>query len=108
MFCKWIAYHKKGHVVQGGKGLDILNQLAQRIDETKKKPNLVIIDYPRCIDGCISYNALEQIKNGHFYPGKYKGNVEIIMRSPMLVIFANWLPILDKMSEDKWKIIKLT
>jgi hypothetical protein len=68
-----------------------------------------IIDIPRSTDITYTpFNAIEQIKNGFVTEAKLKK--EMITTSfapPHVVIFSNDKPDLDKLSQDRWKIIKI-
>lgn len=75
--------------------------------ETKKIfPKIIIFDVPRTNIDYLNYEAIESIKNGCFFSGKYE-STQIIMNSPHIIIFANSEPQRYKLSEDRWNIIKI-
>lgn len=94
-------------VIASGKKNDIFNQIAEYYEERKKYPQTVICDIPRCTEEkFISYAALEAIKNGHIYSGKYTGK-KMIFLNPHVIVFSNSLPSRNKFSEDRVKLIEI-
>lgn len=100
---KWIHQRLPGVMIAGGKGSDIRHMVAQRIEKTGVWPKIVIWNIPRTMEQFVSYEAIEQVKDGLFASGKYEG-AEVNMNSPHIVVFANFYPDTTKMSEDRWKI----
>jgi len=89
--------------ITGGKGNDILNHVANKINSKKFNTKALILNFPRCVEGKVSYNSIEQIKDGIFTSGKYEGQ-DVIVNSPTIVILANWAPDKSKFSDDRWRI----
>jgi len=99
-FAKWrYQLDKYTAVVQGGNAKDIYHIISKRTDDTKT----VIIDMSRCSEFMIDYNLIENVKNGYFQSGKYNSQF-VSMPSPHLVVFANFKPDIEKLSEDRWDI----
>lgn len=96
------AKHKV--VIANGKGADIMNQVGAAMD-AGQIPRIVVLDIPRCVEH-ISWNAIEQLKNGCFYSGKYEGS-QCIFPAPQVVVFANEPPDTSKMSMDRWNIVEI-
>lgn len=67
----------------------------------KKPPDIIIYDYTRTQESFISYQSIEEVKNGIFFSGKYEGKM-IIYDSPWVIVFANYPPELQAMSSDRW------
>jgi len=89
---------KYGAVVIQGAGKDILHQ-ASKCKDTK----LYILDIPRCADGHVSYQAIEALKNGLWFSGKYEGSM--CVRNPAHVVcFSNHHPDVAMLSRDRWDI----
>lgn len=89
-----------------GKSADVLYCLANRIASgavTKQ----VILDYPRSMEEYVSYQVIEQIKNGLAFSPKYESQTILLDPIPHVVVFANFPPIREKLSEDRWDIIEL-
>ena len=51
----------------------------------------------------MSYSAIESLKDGLLFSGKYEGGVKLFP-PPHVVIFANFLPDMTKLSIDRWDI----
>lgn len=63
----------------------------------------VIFDYSRSQQDHINYGVIEDIKNGRIFSGKYQSCTKLYAR-PKVIVFANFLPDIEKMSEDRWNI----
>jgi hypothetical protein len=70
-------------------------------------PKIIIMNIPRCNEGHISYQALEQLKDGLAMSTKYEGG-QMCMNSPHVVVFANTPPDMEKMSNDRFNIVNLS
>lgn len=90
-----------------GKGNDCKHAIVSWKEKKKVYPKLIIFDIPRTNIDYISYEAIESIKNGVFFSGKYE-SAQVIMNSPHIFIFANTPPIEHKVSADRWIIKKIT
>lgn len=98
---KWLAINK-GAIILGGKGADMKDAIA-RMPEF---PEIIIIDVPRCSTEYVSYQGLEEVKNGCFFSGKYESKM-IVGPVPHVIVFANEEPKKDKLSADRWEVIEL-
>ena len=93
--------------LSGGCTKDVINQIVLRDENDLDPPEIVIFGLTR--EGGekgISYNALEQIKDGLVNCGKYKGGT-VCFNPPHLLVFANVEPEINKLSKSRWNIIKL-
>lgn len=99
-FCRYL-FENYSNVVYftGGKANDITSQLL----EIEYDPELCLFDLPRNNEGYISYNAIEQIKNGMINSSKYKGGTKIF-NPPQLLVFSNFEPDKTNLSKDRWII----
>ncbi len=52
----------------------------------------------------MSYDSIEQLKNGYFVSTKYE-SCQCIFNPPVVIIFANFPPNRAKMSEDRWFVM---
>lgn len=95
-------------VICSGKSNDIFNQVKAWIDkhEHNEDPSLVIIDNPRSSGNTINYHAVECLKNGMLYSGKYEGGV-CVFKCPCVCVFANRPPDQCELSADRWNIHKI-
>lgn len=95
--------HRDDAIYISGKSSDIKCAIAS----CKKKPRICIFDFVRSSEEFISYEAIEAVKNGIFFSGKYESET-VIMNCPHVIIFANFEPEKSKLSLDRWKIIEAT
>lgn len=102
--CKYILLTYKGCVIADGKKDNIFNQIKDML-ENEIEPKYILLDIPRHNIDYLNYGAIEQIKNGFIYSGKYEGG-RCIFHIPHVFIFMNERPLLDKLSIDRYKIIK--
>jgi len=65
-----------------------------------------VFDIPRTNIDYLNYEAIESIKNGCFFSGKYECT-QVIMNCPHVIIFANSPPLEHKLSIDRWHIINI-
>ena len=98
--------YKYGAVVCAGKGSDMKYQIVKYIEKHGEGPRIVIFDIPRSVIDYVSYQGIEEIKNGCFASTKYESDM-VIMNSPHLLCFANELPDGGKLSKDRWEIHNL-
>lgn len=89
-----------------GKSNDCKYAIVQYKEQKKKYPKIIIFDIPRTNIDYLNYEAIESIKNGCFFSGKYECT-QVIMNSPHVIIFANSKPQEYKLSIDRWNIIKI-
>lgn len=101
--CKYILEEYENVMYfTGGRNSDITSQII----ESELVPELCLFDLPRSNEGHISYNALEQVKNGLVNSPKYKGGFKVF-DSPHIIVFANFEPEKEMLSNDRWNIIEL-
>lgn len=96
------CYLNYGTIFLSGKGPDIKYAISQ----LKERPKSVIFGFPRTMEEGISYQALEEVKDGLFFSGKYEGGM-LCMNPPHVIVFANFPPQEEKLSSDRWKIINI-
>lgn len=89
-----------------GKSNDIKCAVAKHI-ETKKELDIAIFYYTRTVEDYVSYEALESIKDGIFFSGKYESQ-QVIFNSPILICFSNFPPNENSLSKDRWHIEEIT
>ena len=94
----------------GGSAKDCISQIILRNKDSKGEwePRIVIWGITReAQERPISYNALEQIKDGMINSGKYEGGT-LLFNSPHVIIFANVPPDTSKLSRDRWNVTEIT
>lgn len=67
------------------------------------KPKIVLFDCPRSMQGYLSYQAIESVKNGIFFSGKYESEM-VMFNPPHIICFANYPPAMENLSADRWMI----
>ena len=100
--CKYLVV-KHNALMLTGKSNDMYNMLAKH--PTRRK--LIICDIPRSSIGYINYAAIEQIKNGLVFSGKYEGT-QLVFNTPHVIVFANEAPDYSQMSGDRWNVVNIT
>ncbi len=89
-----------------GKGADMKYSLKMYEEKHGGFPGLIVIDIPRTVLDYVSYSAIEEIKNGCLFSGKYEASM-CIFNSPVIICFANEMPKREKMSLDRWRIYEI-
>lgn len=95
--CKWLVV-KQDAIICSGKANDIFYHVTQA-----KKKDIILIDVPRSHQDFINYGAIEQVKNGLIFSGKYESK-QCVFDCPNVFVFANILPEYSKLSLDRWKV----
>ena len=99
-------------VIATGKGNDVRNQVNRHVNGDPNKGidgkplEIALLDFSRSIEDFVSYETIEQIKNGLLYSGKYEGGV-CCFNTPHVICFANFEPDVSKLSADRWVIIEI-
>lgn len=98
---------KHGATYVNGKACDMKFAIAKLIEKTGIAPEIVICGYPRELSSHqISYNGIEQIKDGLFFSTKFESTT-CVFNSPHIIILANTPPCKEKLSEDRWHIVEV-
>lgn len=85
-----------------GKASDIKSAISTMV-EKGDEPQICLFDFTRSMEEYISYEALESVKNGIFFNGKYESSM-VLFNIPHVIVFANFLPELRKLSADRWDV----
>lgn len=90
------------YIFSGGKKADLMNNYPEG-----DKYKYAIFDMARCnTPECFPWNFMETLKSGHFMSTKYMGGCKVF-RKPKICVMMNQEPPLDKLSEDRWDILRL-
>ncbi len=94
-------------IICSGKAVDVFHQVVKwQENHGEEDPILVIVDIPRSHIDYVSYLAIEKLKDGCLYSGKYEGGA--ITLDPVHVIcFANEEPNKSALSHDRWHIERI-
>lgn len=77
-----------------------------KLVRNEKNLRIAIFDFVRTVEDRISYEALEAVKNGIFFNTKYE-SMMITFNCPHVIVFANFVPEIDKLSKDRWNIVDI-
>lgn len=99
--CKYLVM-KHNALMLTGKSADMFYMLSKYPNKRK----LIIVDCPRSLQDYFNYAAVEQIKNGLVFSGKYEG-VQLCFNSPHVIVFGNRKPDRSQMSEDRWNVVHI-
>lgn len=102
-FVKSLIMKNPGYIYISGKVADIKYGITKYIVDRKTAPKVIFMNIPRSVEH-ISYNGLEQVKDGLFYNTKYESGM-VVYDNPHVIIFANEEPDYSKMSEDRWNVV---
>lgn len=103
-FVKYLIYNYNALLCGGGKKADVINIIFNNKSYmTKTGLKLILFDIPRCNHGCISWNAIEEIKNGIIINTKFETGT-FICNNPTICIFSNDEPDYSKLSNDRWRV----
>lgn len=68
-----------------------------------KKREIFIVNIPRKDYDYVNYGAIEQLKDGLIFSGRYE-TAQVVFDCPHVIVFANKPPDIDAMSMDRWNI----
>lgn len=89
-----------------GNSKDMKYGVKNYIENRKKIPKIILMDLTRSQQNHLSYHGLEQIKNGIFFNEKYESGM-CIYEEPHVIIMANFRPQLERLSLDRWRVMKI-
>lgn len=97
---KYLLLKERAYYVTGGKQIDILYGF--------NGESIVIYDLPRTYAENLDavYNTIECFKNGIYLSTKYETE-QRVFKVPHVIVFANFEPDYSKLSEDRYKVMKL-
>lgn len=104
---KHLAIHYGATKMEGCRK-DCYFSLMKKMEKVEEEafPSTVIFDIPRCDGNKINYNVIEDIKNGYVFSSKYESS-DMVLPPMHVIVFANFEPDIEKLSEDRWIIRKL-
>lgn len=98
---KHLCIHNKDCLYLTGKASDMKYGVFTWLQKNKLKT--IIIDLTRSVEAFVSYQGIEEIKNGIFYNTKYESTM-CVFDSPHVIVLSNFLPDVDALSADRWNI----
>lgn len=99
---KHICLKRKDAIYVSGKAADVKFGISQM----KKKPKIVVWDLVRSRQQYISWEGIEEVKNGICFNTKYESGM-MLYNCPHVICFANFPPQEDALSGDRWKIVNI-
>ncbi len=99
-FLKWLAVRPTAFYLDGGKKQDNIFLL-------REHHTLLLIDLPRHAKDFVPYSTMETFKNGIWTSTKYEGNRVHRQLPGSVVVVANFLPDVTKLSMDRWDIYNI-
>lgn len=98
--CRYLLHHNPQTLfVSTASAKDILYQVIKN----REDPRTILVNLTRSAEGTFAYGAIEAIKDGLVFSGKYEGGFRMFPH-PHIVIFANWHPDITQLTEDRWDI----
>ena len=94
-------------LVVGGKAADMKHGVVSMKERTGLYPTVILMDVPRSSIDYISYQGIEEVKNGVFFSQKYESAM-VTMPYPNILVFANEEPCYGKMSQNRWRVNEIT
>jgi len=86
-----------------GKASDVKYGVSQFIANKDNNLKMVIFDFARSQEQFVSYQAIEEVKNGIFFNNKYESGM-VVFNPPHVIVFSNFEPDKSELSMDRWKI----
>lgn len=71
-----------------------------------KRQKVVFFDLSRTVERFVSYDCIEQLKNGFCLSGKYESDMKVFPK-PHIIVFANFPPDTSKLSADRWVVERI-
>lgn len=101
---KSLCLNRKDCIYITGKSSDMKYGISKWLE--KNELGVVLIDLARSQECFVSYQGIEEVKNGIFYNTKYESGM-CMFDSPHVIVFANFEPEMGKLSADRWNIIDM-
>ncbi len=109
-FCKYMAAKHGAVIATGGRTADIAQILAGMAESGRdlNNPFTFILNVPRDMPARhVKYRALEGVKDGLLTSPKYESQT-LLFNSPHVWVFANEMPDMTCMTDDRWEVYKIS
>lgn len=99
---------ERGALYLSSRASDIKYCIYSYLKENPDKGDDLIccFDFTRSIEDYVSYQAIEEVKNGIFFNNKYESGM-CVFNNPKIIIFSNFYPNEEKLTTDRWVIVTL-
>lgn len=105
---KWLFANRKALVIAGAQKISDVSTIVRNHIAEYGRLGIVVLNLTRTEEEVRSvYKMIEQLKDGLLTASKYNGKT-IVFDSPHVVVFANWAPNRENLSEDRWSIRHLS
>lgn len=103
---KYIWKHFPNTIYVSGGAKDIKAAIVLHKEKTNQYVENVIFYYTRSQDERVSYQAIEECKDGFFFSGKYES---AMYAGPTIriLVFSNFGPEIELLSADRWDIVEV-
>lgn len=101
----YCSMNRKTSIFVCGAAKDIKCGICKHFEKNSKL-NVVLFGLTRSVEDFVSYQAIEEVKDGIFFSGKYESGM-MIYENPHVVILANFAPDLSKLSADRWDVFQI-
>lgn len=98
--------HPNNILYTGGKANDIKYAVSEFTSNHENNLKMVIFDFARSQEQYVSYQAIEEVKNGILFNNKYEAKM-VVFNNPHVVVFSNFEPDYEALSSDRIKCHKL-
>jgi translation initiation factor 2 beta subunit (eIF-2beta)/eIF-5 len=96
---KYLYVRYNATVLNNGRFTDIACAIPEQ-------PKIVVFDLPRTLESKVNYTAIECIKNGMIFSGKYESKTKAY-NPPHVIVFANFEPCKETLSLDRWIVVNI-
>lgn len=90
-----------GGLLVTGRASDIKYAIAQRL--RRGRMGTCVFHFTRTQEEYVSYQAIEEVKDGIFFSAKYEAGM-CIFESPFILVLANFHPDRSKLTGDRWDV----
>lgn len=98
---QYLKCHKDAIMVTGS-----AKDMQYAIAQCEVKPKVVFMNLSKSLEGRISYQGIEAIKDGLFFSAKYESGM-VVMDNPHVVVMANFLPDFGALARNRWTVYEL-
>lgn len=103
-FAKHMCLKYPGEVLYlSGKSADCKYGICSFLEKGEADIKCIFFDLTRSIEAYVSYQSIEEAKNGIFFNTKYESKM-VLFNIPHVFVFANFDPEEKKLSADRWDI----
>jgi len=97
--CDYLHLFHNAELMENGRTADLAHAW-------QCKP-ICLFDLSRSTQEHVNYGAIESIKNGRIFSGKYMSGTKWATGNTHVVVFANWEPEFSRLSADRWDIRRI-